>query len=198
MKVENTRYPDMPAVQTWRIDTTPEHLAGFAYQHALEFSTRSIRPAGKGWLLEGMDGMETYELQNVAVFGPRPVIVDVTSIKRKLARKEVPFQMLRLDLTKEWVDYIIETCQVENEGVERHDAESIKRPGILMDWGGGHTSTIDGSHRLVKSWRIGPIGAATFEMAMVFAPWVVEHVCRKGEEEQLFRRMLEARGDGLS
>lgn len=174
----------IPRVQTWGIDTTPAHLEGFAHRHAMEFDRRTITSlGGTKFLFSGEQGMEMYELEN-PIFGKRPVIIDVTSIKKLLARRLVPYQMIRLDLTQEWADYIAETCNVEEAGIERHTVESVRRPGIILEWAHGHTSTIDGSHRLVKSWRL---GLKSFEMAMVMAPFIINHTCRPGAEENLFK-----------
>jgi hypothetical protein len=182
----------MPMVHTWTIDTAPAHLRGFAHQHVLEFNAEQIEQRGDELWHVGMTGIETYELENKTVFGRRPVVVDVTSIKRLLAHCAVPFQMIRLELTQQWVDYIMQSCGCEEAGIERHTMESCLRPGILVQWTMGpdstYTSTIDGSHRLVKSWRL---GLKHFEMAMVQSGYIIDHVVKRGHEETLFHRHLD-------
>jgi hypothetical protein len=176
-------------VHTWTIDTSPAHLRGFAHKHVLEFNAEHVELRGDELWHVGMTGMEIYELENKAVFGTRPVIVDVTSVKLLLAHCAVPYQMIRLELTQEWVDYIMQSCNCEEAGIERHTMESCLRPGILVQWIMGpdstHTSTIDGSHRLVKSWRL---GLKHFEMAMVQSGYIIDHVVKKEHEDTLLFR----------
>lgn len=180
---------NMPSVHTRLITTEPAHLRGFAHQHRLEFNTEHIEQRGSDLYHVGMTGIETYELENKTLFGKKPIIVDVTSIKRLLANQMVPFQMIRLDLTQDWVDYISQSCNVEEAGIERHTMESCWRPGIIIQWTMGadntYTSTIDGSHRLVKSWRL---GLKHYEMAMVQSGSIINHVVKQGMEGVLFHR----------
>jgi hypothetical protein len=59
----------------------------------------------------------------------------------------------------------------------------LDRPGVMVWFGPGRTAQIDGSHRLVRSWRE---GRTTFDMALVDYKSVLPFTCRPGAEDQLF------------
>jgi hypothetical protein len=173
----------IPKAFTRIIDTTEAHLAGFAHKHALEHRSASIEHAGgTNWLLRTMLTRETHSLetQDMGAF-----VFDVTSIKLVLARRIVDYQMLRIDLNDEWVEYTYRTGGCEEAGIERLQLADLDRPGIMVLFGPGRTAMIDGNHRLVRSWRE---GRATYEMALVPIKEIAFFVCRPGAEDGLMER----------
>ena len=186
---ESSNPNNYPALQCWLIDTEQRHCDGFLYKHGMEHDIREVTPTKTGFLLRGLNTREIYTLDNERVFGPGPgIAIDVTSIKRLLGRRQVPFKMMRVDLDQRWVDYTYQTGGCEEHGIERLKPEDCTRPGIMIMWRPGATTMIDGNHRLVRTWRE---GCKTFEMAMVQAVDIIQHVCRQGAEEQLFNNAID-------
>ena len=167
-------------VTTADIETLPQHYAAFAYKHPLEakFPTQMITP---DWYVGG-EMREIYGLDN-PIFGK--VSIDVTGIKRGLALGTIPMKMRELTLTQAWVDYVLKTCGVEEEGVLRLTPRDLRRPGIIIQWTpkGDHVTQVDGNHRLVARWRV---GLKTWQYAHVIAPDVSRYVVRPGDEGRFF------------
>lgn len=92
--------------------------------------------------------------------------INVTGIRACLARRAVPFVMLKSKLNEEWYRYTLESCGCEEEHIARLTPSDLERPGIMINWSkeARHTTLIDGSHRLCRRWRD---GLKTFEFAFV-------------------------------
>ena len=164
------------------VDVTDAHLAGFAHVHPMEHRSASIdHVAGSTFLVTKMLTRETHTLDmpDIGTF-----VFDVTSIKLVLSRRLVQFDMARAQLTQEWVDYIFKAGGCEEAGIARFRAADLDRPGILVLFGdSGRNATIDGNHRLVRSWRD---GRKTFDIAIVQITDILPFVCRPGSEDILF------------
>jgi hypothetical protein len=172
-----------PCVVMRRIPTKKWHLKGFAHVHPMEKVARTMLSPD---LMLGIASLETYHLEQEDI---GKVIINVTGIKKGLVNGDIRFQMVELALTQEWVEYIMETCHTEEEGIARHTLEDLKRPGIMIAWNpdASFTSQIDGSHRLVRRWRE---GMKTMELAMVYLPFVLKHIARPDETDKFFTEVL--------
>lgn len=163
------------------IDTTEDHVRGFAHVHPMERREQSIEHvSGTTWLARQMLQRESYTLEAPDL---GTLIFDVTSIKLVLARRLPPFRMVRAHLTQEWADYTCQTCGVEEAGIARHDLAALDRPGIMVWFGEGRSAQIDGAHRLVRSFRE---GRPTYDMALVDSMSISPFMCRPGGESVMF------------
>jgi hypothetical protein len=170
-----------PQLRVDFIDTTEAHVAGFAHKHDMEIRSSGIEHvAGTLWLAHTHLQRECHTLKTPDI---GDFVFDVTSIKLVLSRRLVEFQMMRANLTQEWVDYTMKTYDCEEAGIARFAVADLDRPGIMVFFGPGRSAQIDGNHRLVRSWRE---GRKTFDMAMVAIADIVPFVCRPGAEDKLF------------
>lgn len=176
-----------PQLMCWDIATTDAHCADFLFSHALEYEKRRVSPTGTGFVIHGLSVREVYRL-NSPLFGSPGIVIDVTSIKRLLGRRMIPFKMLRVDLDQRWVDYTYRSGGCEERGITRLSPSDCRRPGVMIDWGRSHTTMVDGNHRLVRTWRD---GGKHFEMAFVAASHIANHVARIGAEDRLFNTKVD-------
>jgi hypothetical protein len=59
----------------------------------------------------------------------------------------------------------------------------LDRPGIMVDWGNGYQTMIDGNHRLCRRHQL---GLGNFRFLLVPVSACLPHMCRPGDEERLF------------
>lgn len=156
--------------KTERIPTMGKHYKQFSHKHALEWS-KEFR--NDEWETK-IGSREMFGLYAPTVFGEQRVCIDVTGIKYLLANRKMPFEMYQAQLNATWIDYSYKAGGCEETGIERLQPRDLRRPGIMVMWGRGNQSMIDGNHRLVRRWRE---GLTTFDYAMVIAPDVFAAKC---------------------
>lgn len=157
------------------IPTEPRHREAFAFKHPLESRTfDGIGIIDGNLCLTGTEMFEGYSLVKPDLFGDNLEIhMNITLIKRDLAAKRVPFQMLRCTCSQEWYEYTLTTNGVEPDHLTRLTEADLERPGIMLGWQPGNVSIVDGAHRLCRRWQLGMV---TFETALVAAASVIEHL----------------------
>ena len=172
-----------PCVRIAKIPTTDKHRKSFGHKHDLETQHRKMIAPD---ILFSASTIETFHFDEEKI---GKIIINVTGLKRGIFKGKIPFHMVEMDLTKEWIEYITNSCGVEEEGVKRLSLSDLERPGIILSWDpmNAHTTQIDGSHRMVRRWRE---GIKTMISAMVFSLDCVNHMARPGNEENLFREEI--------
>jgi hypothetical protein len=172
-----------PCVSVWKRPSTEEDRKPFGHKHRLEKKYHKLLAPD---ILLSASTIESYHFEEEKL---GKIIINVTGIKRAIFQGQLYFQMITMDLSEEWVEYITRTCGVEEEGIARLSISDLERPGIIMSWDPQniHTSQIDGNHRLVRRWRE---GIKTMTSALVFSLDTVEYMARPGDEETFFREEI--------
>jgi len=111
---------------------------------------------------------------------------DVRSIKDAIADRRMSAWMFRLDdVPESFYEHVRTNNGVEPDRLAKITGPDLERPGIMVHWPDGHSTLIDGNHRLV---RRGMLGLRGFRFIMVDVKDCAPYMCRPGDEVKLFAK----------
>lgn len=109
---------------------------------------------------------------------------DVRSIKDAIVRGNLLAHMMRLpDVPEHFYSHVLTNNGVESKRLSKLTTADLERPGIMVLWPDGHSTLIDGNHRLCGRYLA---GARDFRFLIVDVRDCVPFMCRPGDEEKLF------------
>lgn len=108
---------------------------------------------------------------------------DVHSIKRALLDGRLKAQMWKVEVPTDFYEHVLKNNGVEPERLETLTERDLQRPGIMIGWPDGHSTLIDGNHRLCGLYKRG-VTAFRFFMVSIFD--CTKFMCRPGEEASMF------------
>jgi hypothetical protein len=119
---------------------------------------------------------------------------DVRGIKRALLDGRLKASMYRIEIDPKFYEHVLANNGVEPERIGKLSERDLQRPGIMIQWPHGHSTLIDGNHRLCGLYRR---GVKTFRFLLVNVMDAVPFMCRPGDERRLFDSDKEADGDAI-
>lgn len=172
--------------------TTPtleSDIAAFKYKHPLDSnSMRIVGEIAPGEIV--VEGRTVFEIFSFT----SPIgdcTFDVRGIKTALATGKLQFQMMEVDLDSGLVEHVRNNHGVEPKRVAELTAADLERPAIAVFWPNGHTTFIDGNHRMVRRWDS---GLRTMRYALVvLTKEVLPYICDPGNEERFLERERDPR-----
>ncbi len=157
---------------------------------AIEFNQSRILAGGL--ISQGISVREYYHL-NIPEIGE--LFFDVRGIKDAIAADKIRCVVMKAQLTERWVELIRTQNDVEEVRVAKLTPADLRRPGVAVGWPNGAITLIDGSHRLVKRFRL---GLSTFRYVVVDITDLEPFTCLPGEEAKFFNRDRDPRDIPLS
>ena len=165
--------------------TLDSDIAAFRYQHPMDSKSEKLKAqiSSDAYLYECRYVFETFAF-SCPEYGA--VTFDVRGIKDALADRKLKFQMYEMALVPDFVEHVRTNNGVEMQRVAGLSVADLERPPIALLWPDGHSSFIDGNHRIVRRWDD---GLRTLRFALVpVALELIPYMCKPGKEEQFIDR----------
>src|SRR5262245_60700637 len=146
-------------------------------------TVETVREVEDGTLVQHMEKREMFTFTEAEMGTIR---FDVRSIKDSILAGRIPRRMYRIaEVPRSFYEHVLANNGVEQERLPKINGRDLERPGIMVDWGNGFQTMIDGNHRMVRRCDLGMPG---FRFLLVPVGYCAPHMCRPGEEEKLFHR----------
>lgn len=114
---------------------------------------------------------------------------DIRGIKDAIVDGRINVQAFKMTpIDPAFYEHVLKNNGVEEPRIAQIGGRDLDRPGIMVMWPDGHSSLIDGNHRMCKRYRL---GLESFRFLMVNVLDCVPHMCRPGDEARLFERRYE-------
>jgi len=141
-----------------------------------------VREVEGGTIVKGWEKRETYTF-SAPDFGTWRF--DIRGIKDAIVAGRLPVQMFKMTpIDESFYQHVLANNGVEEPRIAQiTEPSDLDRPGIMIFWPDGHSSLIDGNHRLCARKRK---GLDSFRFLMVHVRDAVPFMCRPGDEHTLF------------
>jgi hypothetical protein len=134
---------------------------------------------GKG-LVQIFEKRETFSFEHPDLGTLR---FDVHSIKKALLEGRLVPHMFKIKIEPDFYEHVLNNNGVEAERLDKLSDRDLQRPGIMVTWPDGHSTLIDGNHRMCGLYKR---GVTLFRFLMVPVMDCVPFMARPGDEERLF------------
>lgn len=166
-------------------EVTQADLDGLRQLHVIERlrTEQVVAEVDEGTIVQGEEKREVFSF---TAPGEGSWVFDVRSIKDAIASGRISAGMMRLpEVPESFVEHVLTHNGVEPSRLARVSESAAERPGIMVWWGpeNGHSTLIDGNHRLLKR-RL--LGKPDFRFFMVDVVDLKPFMCRPGDENRLF------------